>query len=45
MVIEYQGKRYPVVGEGDTYFICTLPWEEEFGETFLVPKHGSKIVA
>ena len=45
MVIEYQGKRYPVVGEGDAYYICTEPFEEEFGESFLIPKQGSKIIA
>lgn len=42
MVIEYQGKRYPVVGEDKVYYICTLPYEEETGESFLVPKKGSE---
>ncbi|MEC0276882.1 hypothetical protein [Peribacillus frigoritolerans] len=45
MVIEYQGKRYPAVGEDSNYYICTLPWEEETGESFFVPKIGSKVIA
>jgi hypothetical protein len=44
MIIEYQGKRYPVIGEGDTYYICTEPWQEVEGESFYVPKNGSKII-
>lgn len=38
MVIEYKGKKYSVVGEGDTYYICTYPWDEVEGETFHIPK-------
>lgn len=43
-VIEYQGKRYSVIGEGDTYYYCTEPWDEDEGEAFYVPKHGSKVI-
>ncbi|MFJ5771423.1 hypothetical protein [Psychrobacillus sp. NPDC093180] len=44
MVIEYKGKRYPVVGENDTHYICTKPWEEDFGFSFSIPKKESKII-
>ncbi len=45
MVIEYQGKRYPVIGESDSYYICTEVWEEEFGEPFKISKKDSIVVA
>lgn len=45
MVIEFQGKRYPVVGQTETHYKCTEPWEEEFGESFLIPKNCSKVIA
>lgn len=44
LVIEHKGKRYPVVGESVHYYICTDPWEEEFGDTFVIPKNESKII-
>lgn len=45
MVIECKGKRYPVVGENDTHYICTEPWEEEIGDSFSIPKKDSKVIA
>ena len=37
-VIEFKGKRWAVVGESETEFLVTEPWEEDFGEATRVPK-------
>lgn len=44
MVIEFQGKRYSVVGQTDTHYICTETWQEDSGESFLVSKDNSKVI-
>lgn len=43
-VIEYQGKRWAVVGESDTEFLVTEPWEEDCGEATRVPKTAAIII-
>jgi hypothetical protein len=43
MVIEHKGKRYSVVGEGDSYYICTECLDEIEGETFRIPKAKEKV--
>jgi hypothetical protein len=41
-IIEHQGKRYPVVGESETHYIVTEPWEEEQGKSWDIPKNEAK---
>lgn len=45
MVIEYKGERYSVIGESDTNYFATKPWDEEEGEAFHIPKSESKIIS
>jgi flavodoxin len=44
LVVEYKGKRYSVIGEGDGYYIATEPFEEADGKKIYIPKNDSKIV-
>lgn len=43
-VIEYKEKRYVVVGENETEYLATEPWEEDTGELIRAPKSESKII-
>lgn len=43
-IIEFEGKRYPVVGQSETHYLCTEPWEEELGDAFYIPKDKSKVI-
>ncbi len=44
MVIEFNGKRFSVVGESKTDYIVTKPFQEERGETIIIPKKEVKII-
>lgn len=44
MIINYQNKKYSVIGENEEEFICTLPWEEEEGEAIRIPKNKIEVI-
>jgi hypothetical protein len=44
VVIEYNGKRYPVVGENGKEYLVTEPWMEDVGELIRISKSEAKLI-
>lgn len=43
-IVEYEGKRWSVIGGTDTHYIATEPYEEMDGDTIKIPKNEAIII-